>query len=227
LAGDAIHGASPGSYLDAFFFSVQTMATVGSGQLYPIGAFANALASLEAFFGLLGFAVAAALVFAKLARPTAKILFSKKAVVHLRDGQKSLVFRVANERNNQILEASLSATLVQTSVTLEGETVRKMSDLRLLRQRTPVFALTWTAVHPLDEASPLYGKSIADLQGGDAEIIVAFTGLDDAFSAAVHARHSYIWDEIEWDRRLEDIISRGESGEVTLDFRKFHLTREL
>ena len=226
IAGDVIQNARPGSFLDALFFSLQTMSTVGYGYLHPIGLWANALASFEAFAGLTGFAVAAALLFAKFSRPTAKIIFSDRAVVHERDGQRSLVFRMANGRNNQILEASLHATIFQTAVTKEGEKLRRMLDLKLTRTRTPVFALTWTAVHPIDEDSPLYGRSIEELREFELEIIVAFTGLDDGYGQSIHARHSYVLDEIEWDRRLEDIIARSETGETILDFRKFHLTRE-
>ena len=225
-AGDVIENARPGSFLDAYFFSSQTMATVGYGKLHPIGAWANVLASIEAFVGLLGFAVAAGLIFAKFSRPTAKIVFSRTAVVQRRDGQLCLVFRVVNERNNQVLEAGLSATFLCTRVTAEGERLRQMTDMKLVRNRTPVFSLTWTAIHPIDADSPLFEKTPADLQAMAAEVIVAFAGVDDAFSSAIHARHSYLPQELEWGRRFQDLLNREPSGAVVIDYSKFHLTQD-
>ena len=139
------------SFVDYFFFSVQTMATVGYGYMRPIGAWANFLSSIEAFFGLLTFAVIAGLIFAKFSKPTAKILFSKIAVLTVRNGKRALMFRMANERNNQIIDASLRAAMMRTEITDEGERIRSFSDLKLARSSAPIFALSFTAVHFIDE----------------------------------------------------------------------------
>src|SRR5439155_9491677 len=134
-----------------FFSSVQTMATIGYGGMAPIGIYANVLVTIEALVGLLGLAMATGLAFAKLSRPTARVLFSRVAVIAPRDGVRSLMLRMANERANQILEAQVHLALARTETTAEGERVRRLYDLELVRTRTPLFVLTWTVIHPIDE----------------------------------------------------------------------------
>ena len=148
------------SFSDYFFFSVQTMATVGYGFMRPLSNWANLVASVEAFYGLLTFAVIAGLIFAKFAKPTAKIMFSKYSIITDRNGQKALMFRMANERNNQIIEANIKLSLMRTERTDEGETIRTFSDMKLSRSFAPVFALSFTAVHYIDEESHFLTKPI-------------------------------------------------------------------
>lgn len=222
LLGNAIENARPGSFFDAFFFSVQTMATIGYGQMRPVGFAANMLTAFEAFFGLLIFAFAAGLVFAKFSRPTAKIAFSNIAIVGRRNGQTCLMFRMINERDNQIVDASLMVMMIRSEVTLEGDRIRTFHEMPLLRNRTPIFTMTWTAVHPLDEKSPLFGVSRAELDRQNIEVVVTFTGIDESFAANVHARHSYTLDEILWDHRFKDILSIGDGGERIIDYTLFH-----
>ncbi len=220
VCGNPIENAN--SFMDVFFFSVQTMATVGYGYMHPVGTIGNLLATVEAFFGLLAFAIAAGLIFAKLSRPTAKVIFSNHAVVTKRNGAPYLMFRMVNERRNQILEANLSLTFNSVETTLEGETIRTFKDMALLRSRTPIFAATWTALHPLDEKSPLVGPTQEQLREREIELIVTFNGIDDTFSQSVMTRHSYVLDEIKWNYRFNDILSRDESGTLIVDFRQFH-----
>lgn len=227
LIPNSIENARPDSFVDAFFFSVQTMATIGYGYMHPKGIFANFLATLEALLGLLGFALASALMFAKFSRPTAKIVFSENALISVRDKKPILIFRLANERNNQIIEASMNLTMMRTEVTLEGERLRTFHDLKLLRSRTPVFALTWQVVHVIDEQSPLYGLDKDSLAALEPEFVITFSGVDDTYSQNVYVRHSYLFDEVLWGRRFEDIFSRNEQGVGLIDFRKFHQSREL
>jgi inward rectifier potassium channel len=222
LAGDGIEHAQAGSFLDAFFFSVQTMSTLGYGILYPKTILVNFIAAVEAFYGMLSFAVAAGLIFAKFSRPTAKIVFSEAALISIRGGQRCLIFRMVNERHNQILEASLSVNLLRTETTLEGDVIRTFLNMDLIRGRTPVFALTWTAIHIIDERSPLYGETIESLDEKEIEIIISFTGLDESYGQNIHARHSYILDELRWDHRFMDILSVGQNGQRIIDYSKFH-----
>ena len=221
LQGGSIENARPGSYEDAFFFSVQTMATVGYGRMVPATIYASTLASIESFVGLLGLAVVTGLVFAKFSRPTARVRFSKVAVITRRDGIPSLMFRMANQRRNQIVEAHVHLVLARTELTAEGETIRRLIDLPLLRSEHVLFALTWTVIHQIDETSPFCGATRESLEAVDAELIVSVTGLDETVSQTVHARHSYVEREIVWGSRFVDIISVLPDGGNLVDYEKF------
>lgn len=227
LAGSVIENARPGSFLDAFFFSVQTMATIGYGYMRPVGIFANSIATVEAFFGLITFALVSGLLFAKLSRPTAKVLFSNVAVITQRNGRPCLMFRLANARGNQILGGSVRVTLLRSEMTQEGELIRAFQDLELLRSYSPVFALTWTVLHFIDDPkSPFFGQTVDTLRAQEVEIVATFAGVDETFSQQVHARHSYVADELRWNQRFEDVLLRDALGRVVIDYGRFHLTRE-
>ena len=220
--GDDIANARAGSFVDAFFFSVQTMATIGYGALAPRGVYANVLVAIEAFLGVLSFALATGLFFAKFSRPTARVLFSRVAVITSRDGVRSLMLRMANERANQILEAQVHLALARTETTAEGERVRRLYDLELVRTRTPLFVLTWTVIHPIDERSPLFGATQESLRTVEGEIVVSVTGIDETFSQTIYARYSYLADEIVWDARFADIMSVLPDGRRLVDYSRFH-----
>ena len=219
-----IQGARQGSFADAFFFSVQTMATIGYGAMHPVTPFANALVTAEALIGLLGVAMATGILFTKFARPVAKLVFSDVAVISVRDGVASLQFRVANIRGNHVMQAGLRVVLVRNEVTAEGESVRRWHDLDLVRSHSPIFAITWTAVHQITDESALHGETTASLRASEAEVIVTLAGTDSTLASTIHARHSYIADEILWGARFVDIIGRSDDGRRTIDFREFHNT---
>jgi inward rectifier potassium channel len=219
---DGIAGARPGSFSDAFFFSVQTMGTIGYGIMSPKNFAGNVLVTLESLAGLLGLAVATGLVFAKFSRPRARVIFTRVAVIAPRDGVPTLMFRMANERANYIAEAQLSVVLLRTETTLEGETLRKIHDLHLVRSRSPTFVLSWTALHPLTRESPLYGVTPESLKGTDCEIVVTLTGIDQTLSQTIHARHSYIADEVIFNARFADLISALPNGNRRVDYARFH-----
>lgn len=223
LLGDgAIANAKPGSFADAFFFSVQTMATIGYGDMHPQTIYANLLVTLEVLLAMSGLALATGLIFARFSRPTARVMFSAVAAIAPYDGAQTLMFRVANQRRNQIIEAEITVSVLRDERTADGGTMRRFHDLALQRSRTPMFSLTWTVMHVIDRASPLYGATPESLAAGNAEIVVALIGLDGTFAQTVHARHSYIGDEIVWNRRFVDILGRGKDGERIIDYRHFH-----
>jgi inward rectifier potassium channel len=176
LGRDAIANADPNSFLDAFFFSVQTMASIGYGAMYPQTDYANFLVVAESFVGLLFIAMATGMIFARFSVPTARILFSHYALIAPFNGSPCLMFRTANKRRNRILEAQLWVTLVRDEFTKEGDLFRRFYDLELIRSHTPLFALTWTALHPINEKSPLHGATPESLRRDHAELIVIFTG---------------------------------------------------
>ena len=219
---DAIENARPGSFADAFFFSVQTMATIGYGRMVPRTFLANTLVTLETLTGLLALAMITGLVFAKFSRPTARVLFSRVAVIGRRDGVRAFMFRMANERGNNIVEAQVHVALARQEVTAEGESVRRFYDLELARRLNPIFPNTWTVIHPIVDGSPLYHATATSLAVEDARIVVSVVGLDESYAQTVHARHSYGAQDIAWDARFVDIVTRDANGGLRIDYGQFH-----
>lgn len=217
-----VTGARPGNFGDCFFFSVQTMGTLGYGVMSPRSLYCNLVATAETFVGLFNLAIATGLMFARISRPTAKIMFSDRAVVTALNGAPTLMFRAANRRRNLVIEAEVSVTLVHDVTTTEGTTLRRFDELAVLRARSPLFFLTWQVMHPIDERSPLYGETVESLLARKAEILVVMKGLDETFVSTIHARTSYTPDEIIWGRRLADIFTTDADGARTIDFRQFH-----
>ncbi|HWA61487.1 MAG TPA: ion channel, partial [Caulobacteraceae bacterium] len=169
---DGLAGARPGSFADAFFFSVQTLGTIGYGAIAPRSLYANLVVTLESFVGLFQLAIATGLMFARVSRPTARIMFSDRAVVGSHDGAPTFMFRAANRRRNRIVEAEVSLSLVTNVILPEGGTMRMIRDLPVLRSRSPLFVLTWQVMHKVDEASPLWGQTAESLAAAGAEILV-------------------------------------------------------
>ena len=220
--GNCIANARHGSFTDVFFFSVQTMASIGYGAMYPSTFYANMLVTLEALIGILGVAMGTGLAFARFARPTARVNFSRVAVIAPYDGVPTLMFRTANQRRNQILEAELQVRLMRDEVSPEGEFMRRVYDLKLLRHQNPNFVLSWTAMHPIDENSPLYGATAVTLAEAETTLMVTLTGLDETISQTIYARHTYVVREILWDMRFVDIFCRHPDGQRYINYSRFH-----
>jgi inward rectifier potassium channel len=222
----SVANATPGSFTDAFFFSVQTMATIGYGVMAPATLYGNVMVTIEALLGFASFAVAAGLIFGRFSQPTARVLFSRVAVVTSFNGVPTLMFRCANERRNQIFEARVHVDFARQEVSAEGMELRRSYELDLARDRNPQFSLSWTVMHPIDVASPLYGIDPDLLAGQEASIVVTLTGIDETLSQTVFARTAYRADEILWGRKFVDILSETEEGETLVDYRRFHETAE-
>ena len=222
LQPGAIGEARAGDFGDAFFFSVQTMATIGYGKLVPATVYANILVTFQTVFAILVLALTTGLMFARFSRPTARVLFSRYAVIGPYNGQPTFSLRIANQRRNQIVQAEVSLTVLRTETTQEGGSMRRFYELRLARQRTPIFAMTFQVMHPIDEESPLFGATPDSLAADEAEFVVTVTGLDAAMSQNVHANYSYTYEEVRWDHKLVDIFGYTESGHPAIDFRRFH-----
>jgi inward rectifier potassium channel len=227
IPGDAIANAQPGSFADAFFFSIQTMATIGYGVMSPATLYGNLIVTIETGMGLMLLAVATGLVFARFSRPTARVLFSRVAVIGPYNGVATLSFRAANLRHNQILQAEVGVVLLWDERTQEGDTIRRFYDLKLARHRSPVFAMTFTVMHAIDRDSPLYGATADTLQAQNAELIVTATGIDETIAQPVHVRTSYLPHEIMWGHRFADLFGWTEDGRRVIDYRRFHDTVEL
>ncbi len=223
----AIANARPGTFADAFFFSVETISTIGYGQMVPATLYANLVMTAESAVGLLFVALATGLVFARFSRPTARVLFSRVAVIGPHNGQPTLSVRIANVRHNQILAAEVTMTLVRDEISAEGDRRRRFYDLHLTRQRSPVFALTFTVMHEIDRSSPLRDTDADALAAVNAELVVTASGIDETLVARVHARTSYLPHEILWNRRFVDILGWTTDGRRVIDYRRFHDTEPL
>jgi len=221
-----IANAKPGSFIDAFSFSIQTMATIGYGAMYPTNAYTNILVAIEVFIGLIGVAMITGLMFARFSLPTARVLFSRVAVICLYNGVPTLMFRIANQRQNWIVEAQVRVTaLLSPEVTPEGHSMRRFCDFKLIRSETPMLTLTWSVMHQIDEDSPLYGWSedyFKNTNNQDIRFFVTFTGLDETVSQTIHARHVYRLDQVIWHHRFVDLMSTGIDGERYFDYSHFH-----
>jgi inward rectifier potassium channel len=217
-----VENARPGSFRDAYFFSVQTMATIGYGHMVPISTFSNIVVTLEALFGLVTLALATGLMFAKFSRPRARVLFSRYAVIGMRDGVRSLMVRLANERATGLVEATLRLVLLRDETTLEGESIRRFHTLHLTRGSSAVFALSWTVVHPIDESSPLFGETPESMKKSDLQLAAALVGIEEATAQTVHVRHAWSSDLILFDHRFIDILMRKPEGGRALHYENFH-----
>jgi inward rectifier potassium channel len=209
---------------DLYWFSVQTMATIGYGYLAPASDVANAIVTIESFWGIVLTALVTGLFFARFSTPKARVIFSKVAILGEHDGKRMLMFRMANERATAIVEATVRAYLVRNEKLANGETMRRVYDLTLRRNTSPVFALTFLATHTVDAASPLDGVTAEALAASNASLIVTFTGIDDSLAASVHARHMWTHGEIVFDRRFVDMIRTDEGGKPYIDLAPIHDT---
>lgn len=227
LTNGGVANAEKNSFLDAFFFSIHTLSTVGYGSMYPQNLAAHIIAAVEIFLGVLLMAILAGIMFARFSRPTARVMFSKVAVICPHHGIPALMFRAANRRENQIIEAQVRVTLLKSEISPEGQRMRRFYDLNLVRERTPVFALSWLIIHPIDNQSPLYGLSREELAELNSELWVSLTGLDETFSQTIHSRYAYNVEEILWNHRLIDIFTAKDDGTIFLDLRKFHETQPI
>ena len=212
----AVRGTPADAFLTAFFFSVQTFTTVGYGHIAPQGVAVSFVAAIEAMSGWLCFALATGLLYGRFARPSANLAFSEKALVAPFNEGKGLMLRIANRRRNVLME--LEATLLMMTVEqADGALKRRYQRLDLELPRINFLPLTWTLVHPINESSPLWGRTAADLEQLQAELLVLVRAFDDSFSQTVHGRHSYPHEEIEWNARFLPAFSTTGDGAMRLE----------
>lgn len=220
---DHLRGLEPdmSPFLNAFFFSVHTLTTVGYGNVFPFGTAANAISALEAATGLMVFAVVTGLLYGRFSRPSAKILFSQRALIAPYQDGTSLQFRIANARSNVLMDLE-ARVLLMTVNRADGQLKRAFIDLPLERRHVYFFPLTWTVVHPIDTASPFHGKTAEDLRSLGAELLILIKGFDDTFSQTVHSQYSYRHDEIAWGAKFEPAFHVDHNGDLVLDVNQIH-----
>jgi inward rectifier potassium channel len=219
----AIAGTRPGVFEDAFFFSVQTLATIGYGSMYPATLYGHCIVTLEAFVGLASVALMTGLTFAKFARPTARILFGERFVITALDGVPHVMFRMANWRTNLIAEAQLHVIALIEERSEEGHVFRRPMEVPLVRDRNATFVLTWTAMHKIDENSLFYGEDpLARLRELKAQLILTLNGLDETMGQMIHARYDYSLDDCVVNARFADVVSAAPDGARLVDYSVFH-----
>ena len=202
-------GMPEGSFLQAFYFSVETFATIGYGAVYPVGIAANTVMTLQAIISLVGVALMTGLMFARFSRPVAHIRFSKKALIAPYRGYTAFEFRLANMRNSQMLQLE-ARVLLSRFETHDGVTTRQFRELTLERRSVVFFPLSWTIVHPIDESSPLHGLTDEDLRRSETEFLVLLTGYDETFATTINARTSYRADELVWGENFASVFEKRE-----------------
>ena len=213
LAVGGIAGARPGSFTDLYFFSVQTMGTIGYGAMYPRTLPAHVLVTAEALVGISIVALTTGLLFAKFSVPRARVRFADQVVITPFNGVPTLMVRLGNERTSQIIEALVRVVLIRTERTLEGVLMYRMYDLALERERSPALTRSWTVMHQITEKSPLHGATPASLKKDE---------IDETSAQLLHARWRYVDSQVRWGARHVDLLSERPDGGLRLDVRRFH-----
>ena len=222
LAG-AGASAMGGPFAQAFFFSVETFATIGYGQIAPIGSAANSVVTVEALVGLMYQALATGLLFARFTRPTASVIFSRHAVIAPYNGGEALMFRIVNRLRNEIIQLEAQVLFSAMSPDDRGGMTRKYTPMALERNKVVFFPLSWTVVHPIDGASPFAGQTREKIAEAHGEILVLLSGVDEALEQTVHARSSYRADEIVWNARFQSMfLEVDRESRVAVDISRVH-----
>jgi inward rectifier potassium channel len=227
LEPHAIAEMAPGSFFDAFFFSVETLATVGYGHMYPETYYGHLITMLEIMVGLFGLAVITGLIFVRFSRPTARMHFSKVAVIAPFDGVPNLMIRVANLRHQAMVEPQFRMVLLRNIITAEGDDMRRFHPLKLEFDRLITFPAVLTIRHRIDEESPIFGMTPEDFRQLDVRIIASIVGVDTVIVAPVQSFGDYNDDQIEWNRRFVEIYSQSKENEWTVDYGRIDETEEM
>jgi inward rectifier potassium channel len=222
LGHEPIANAEGNGPLAFFYFSIETLATVGYGDMHPQTDYGHLIATVEIFTGMSFLAVMTGLIFARFSRPRARFVFASTAVISRHEGRQALMIRTANARHNTISRASARLWLIRAERSKEGDQLRRFYELKLDRSEHPMFVLSWMLFHIIDKESPLHGATASDLEEGDALLVLNVGGLDDSSAQQLYARHVYSWRDIRWRHRYKDITSVSPQGRFLLDYTRFN-----
>jgi len=222
LGHEPIANAEGNGPLAYFYFSIETLATVGYGDMHPQTDYGHLIATVEIFTGMSFLAVMTGLIFARFSRPRARFVFASTAVISRHEGRQALMIRTANARHNTISRASARLWLIRAERSKEGDQLRRFYELKLDRSEHPMFVLSWMLFHIIDKESPLHEATASDLEEGDALLVLNVGGLDDSSAQQLYARHVYSWRDIRWQHRYKDITSVSPQGRFLLDYTKFN-----
>lgn len=206
-----------GPFWKAFFFSAQTLTTVGYGHITPNTFLTSSVAAFESMVGLLSFALATGLLYGRFSRPKAHVNFSKQAVIAPYLNANGWMFRIINARSSQLIDLQVEVSLSRLEPRADGTRYRRYHTLRLERDTVAFFPTNWTLVHAITEDSPLYGYTPETMAETETEFLILLRALDDAFSQMVHVRYSYRAGEIRWGHKFRPMFDTGHSGQVTVD----------
>jgi inward rectifier potassium channel len=224
LGQEPIANAGDHGVLDFFYFSIETLATVGYGDMHPQTNYGHVVATVEIFTGMSFLAVMTGLIFARFSRPRARFVFAENPVIAEHDGRTTLMIRMANARHNTISRANARLWLIRAERTKEGDQLRRFYELKLDRREHPMFVLSWMLFHVIDTDSPLHGSTAAELEEGDGLLVLNVGGVDDSSAQQLYARRVYSWSDLRWRHRYRDITSISPQGRFLLDYTKFHET---
>ena len=222
LGAGSIANQYPADFWGAFFFSVETLATVGYGDMHPQTIYAHLVSMLEIFIGMMSLALVTGVTFARFSLPRSRIVFSRHPVIRPMDGRQVLMLRAANARQNVIVDAEAQLHMLLNTVSSEGTPLRRLHDLKLQRQHHPMFVLSWTLMHVIDEHSPLYGRSAEQLAQLHAGFILSISGSDEITRQSMAARHLFQHEDIRWNHQYRDLLYTDEHGEDHVDFGLLH-----
>lgn len=217
-----IANVNPPGFAGEFFFSVETLSTVGYGDMHPQTPYGHVLASIQMFIGMLYLALLTGIVFSRFSRPTARFLFAASAVVRPIDGRRTLMFRSANARHNVIIEASARLRMIFDDVTSEGYALRRIVDLKLVREQHPLFVLGWNLMHVIDGSSPLADASAESLAGLNAMFSLTLSGTDETTGQVLMGRAEYPSGAIKWNHTFRDVLGPDPDGMLVYDYQRFH-----
>ena len=224
LGDRPVSNVPAGAYLDYLYFSIETLSTAGYGDMHPQTHYGHFIATVELFTGIFSMSLMTGLIFARFARPHARLLFADNPVISSYEGKPTLMLRFVNERHNIIGNAKAKLWLIRNIVSQEGHAQRRFYELPLLRNEHPALALSWTLYHVLDEQSPLYGLDADDFRAIKVSLVVVVTGYDVVAAQTIHARRSYDHTDIQFGRRYADILSDSEDGRLRINYAKFQET---
>ena len=220
-----IANLAPQNFWGVFFFSVETLATVGYGDMHPVGMYSHTIATIEMFTGTASVAVLTGLIFARFSKPKSRILFSDRLILSDFNGQPTLMLRAANARQNQIANATAKMHVLMQEVTLEGKKIRRIYDLELVRNDQPMFFLTWTIMHAITPSSPLYGLTAADMAAKELLFLIRIVGFDESIAQDIQMRQSYAHGQVVWGHQFVDLVHTKQGDDaIHIDYQKFHQT---
>jgi inward rectifier potassium channel len=224
LGDQPVANVAGNKFLNLFYFSVETLATVGYGEMYPRTNYGHIVATAEIFTGMTFVAVMAGLIFARFSRPRARFVFARHPVIGPHQGRRTLMIRIANARHNTISQATARLWLFRAEPTVEGGQLRRYHELELDRREHPMFSLSWTLFHVIDETSPLYDIPKDDFDASDGALVLNVGGVDDSSAQRLYDRQIYSAQDIRWEHRYADITSISPEGRLILDYSRFHDT---